>query len=132
MIAQGHRIIANGFHAFEIRLGILNIRFRYAGVDVATAQYQQLAALLFDLFANLIDQCFLCGQTVFTVLVLPKTTVVIVGVQNGQTHTRVVLCGFGLGRYGKGAAQHGENGNGQWGVFHERLLLFVLKIKMVI
>jgi hypothetical protein len=65
-------------------------------------------------------------------LVLPKTTVVIVGVQNGQTHTRVVLCGFGLGRYGKGAAQHGENGNGQWGVFHERLLLFVLKIKMVI
>lgn len=54
-----------------------------------------MAALLFDLFANLIDQCFFARPDRIHRLGSSKTTVVIVRCANGQTHTRVVLCGFG-------------------------------------
>lgn len=84
VVTDCHRVVTHQVHAAEVRLGVLQIRFRHAGVDIAARQQQQAAALRRHFLTNAVHQRFLRAQAVFAVIVLPEVTVMIVGVQNGD------------------------------------------------
>ena len=84
MVAHCHRIITNQVHAAKIRLCVLQIRLRHTGIYIAAGQQQNAAALSGDLFADPVDQRLLRRQTIFTVIITPEVTVVIVGMQDGD------------------------------------------------
>ena len=84
MITDGHRVVANQVHAAEIGLGVLQIGFRHAGIDIASRQQQHAAALGCHLFTNAVHQRFLRRQAIFTVFAAPEMAVMIVSMQNGN------------------------------------------------
>ena len=105
VVTDCHRVVTHQVHAAEVRLGVLQIRFRHAGVDIAARQQQQAAALRRHFLTNAVHQRFLRAQAVFAVIVLPEVTVMIVGVQNGD--------GVGLILSQALAAPTATSGNGQ-------------------
>ena len=95
VVTDCHRVVTHQVHAAEVRLGVLQIRFRHAGVDIAARQQQQAAALRRHFLTNAVHQRFLRAQAVFAVIVLPEVTVMIVGVQNGDGVGLILFPGTG-------------------------------------
>ena len=84
MVAQRHRIVAQELHALEIWLGILRVALRDAGVHIATIEQQHMAACGFDFCTLRVNQRFTGREAVFAIVVFPKSTMVVVGVQNRE------------------------------------------------
>ena len=84
MVTDGHRVVANQVHAAKVGLGVLQIGFRHAGIDIASRQQQHAAALGCHLFTNAVHQRFLRRQTIFAIFTAPEMTMMIVGMQNGD------------------------------------------------
>ena len=84
VVTHRHGIVADAVHGHEVRLGILQIRLGHPGVHVATGEYQHLAAGRLGLATQAFDQGLLGSHAIFTLVVVPETTVGIIGVQNGQ------------------------------------------------
>ncbi|MNG95217.1 hypothetical protein D3C79_542460 [compost metagenome] len=84
VVTHRHGIVADAVHGHEVRLGILQIRLGHPGVHVATGEYQHLAASRLGLATQALDQGLLGSHAIFTLVVVPETTVGIIGVQNGQ------------------------------------------------
>lgn len=95
MVADRHRVVTHQVHAAEVRLGVLQIRFRHAGVDIAAGQQQQAAALRRHFLTNAVHQRFLRAQAVFAMIVLPEVTVMVVGMQNGDGVGLILFPGTG-------------------------------------
>ena len=91
MVAHRHGVVADAVHALEVGFGLLEIGFRYAGIDVATRQQQHAAACGFHLGADAVDQRLARRHAVFAITALPEATVVVVGMQHRQ-----VIGGVGL------------------------------------
>ncbi len=84
VVAHRHGIVTDAVHADEVGLGVLQIGLGDPGVHVATGEHQHLAARRLGLGAQTLDQGFLGGHAIFTLVVVPETAVGIVGMEDGQ------------------------------------------------
>ena len=84
MIAEHHRIKADLCHGFKIRLGILHVGFGHACIDIAATEQQQFTTTRFNVCANTVNHGFLCCHPVLAIVVFPKATVMVVGVNDGE------------------------------------------------
>ena len=91
MVADGHRVVAHQIHAAEVRLGILQIRLRNPGVNIAAREQQHAAAFCCHFFTNAVNQRFLRRQAILAIFTAPEVPVVIVGMQNGYLIRFILL-----------------------------------------
>ena len=84
MVTHCHGIVANVVHRHEVRLGVLQIGLRHAGIHITTGKNQHVTASSLGIGTQLLDQSLLGSHTVLIFSVVPETAVGIVGVQDGQ------------------------------------------------
>ena len=84
MVADGHCLITQQVHAFEVRHGVLQVALWHAGVDITTVEQQAVAAIGRDLTPDAVNHRFACCHAVFAVAIFPKMAMVVIGVHHGD------------------------------------------------